>query len=59
MSEEICPTCGKKLEKEHVEKKVEDKRLKFCSNGCAKAYEEIQPKREELNPESKKFFIIS
>jgi len=31
-----------------VEKTLENKKIKFCSDGCAKAYEEIRHKREEL-----------
>lgn len=59
MQEEDCPTCGKKIGKEHVEKEVKNKTLKFCSDGCARAYEEIKLKREELKSEEKRFFIIS
>ncbi|MEM2153569.1 MAG: hypothetical protein QXG36_06020 [Nitrososphaeria archaeon] len=59
MQEEKCPICGKRLDKEHVEKKVERETIKFCSNGCAKAYEEIGPKREELESKEKRFFVIS
>ncbi|MBC7091834.1 MAG: hypothetical protein H5T50_08020 [Nitrososphaeria archaeon] len=55
MSEENCPTCGKKIEEKFVEKKVGDKEIKFCTDGCAKAYEEIRHKREEVKPGGKNF----
>lgn len=59
LAEENCPTCGKKIEEKFVEKKVGKKEIKFCSDGCAKAYEEIRHKREELKSEGQKFFVIS
>jgi len=49
METEKCPTCGKLVSEEKaVEKEINKKNYKFCSDTCAKAYKEIKKKREEV-----------
>lgn len=52
---EECPSCRENIlvYEKAVERKVGDKTLRFCSQACADAYEEIGKKREEVKESTK------